>query len=118
MKAFQRTLEASPMISGPIAPGGRIVHPTEVGLRQAASRSGAEILPTSPLARYELARVKRVQGQLNAAVNDLERVVRDERRWIPPHVELAALYYRLKRPEDGARERQIVDRLAEDQQRQ
>jgi hypothetical protein len=34
---------------------------------------------------------------------------------MPPHVELAALYYRLKRPEEGAREKQIVDRLAEEQ---
>ncbi len=74
-----------------------------------------ELHPTSSLALYELARVKRAQGQVDAAVKDLERVVQGEPQWIPPHVELAALYYRLNRPEDGAREKQIVDRLTEDQ---
>jgi len=42
-------------------------------------------------------------------------VVRDTPDWVEPHVELAALYYRLHRPEDGARENHIVDRLAEEQ---
>ena len=55
---------------------------------------------------------------MEAAVKDLEKVVRAEPEWIEPHVELAALYYRLNRPEDGAREKQIVDRLAEEQRRQ
>jgi len=36
-------------------------------------------------------------------------------QWMDPHVELAALYYRLNRPQDGAREKQIVDRLANEQ---
>jgi len=31
------------------------------------------------------------------------------------HVELAALYYRVNRPEDGAREKKIVDRLTEEE---
>jgi len=73
---------------------------------------------TSPLARYQMAKVKRAQGELDAAVKDLEKVAHDEPRWLPPHIELAALYYRLKRMEDGAREKQIVDQLtAEEQQR-
>jgi hypothetical protein len=32
-----------------------------------------------------------------------------------PRVELAALYYRLNRPEDGAREKKIVDRVREEE---
>ncbi len=47
--------------------------------------------------------------------SDLEEVVRAEPDWLPPHIELASLYYRLKRPEDGERERKIVDRLTEEQ---
>lgn len=77
------------------------------------------IEPASSLARYQLARIERAQGQLDAAAGDLERVVGEEPDWLPPHIELAALYYRLNRPEDGAREKQIVDRLsAEEQERQ
>jgi hypothetical protein len=45
----------------------------------------------------------------------MEEVVRADANWLQPHIELAALYYRVKRPEDGARERAIVDRLTEEQ---
>ncbi len=76
------------------------------------------IEPTSVLARYQLGRIQRAQEALDAAVKTLEAVVRDDPEWLPPHVELLALYYRLKRQEDGERERQIVDRLrAQEQQR-
>lgn len=77
-----------------------------------------EIAPTPSQALHDLARVERAQGRAKAAVKDLERVVRAEPEWIEPHAELAAPYYRLKRPEDGAREKQSVDRLASEQQRQ
>jgi tetratricopeptide (TPR) repeat protein len=78
-----------------------------------------EINPTSSSARYQLARVERAQGQLGAAVRDLEQVERRNPDWLPPHLELSVLYYRLNRPQDGARERGIVDRLrAAEQQRE
>ncbi|MEJ2007697.1 MAG: tetratricopeptide repeat protein [Acidobacteriota bacterium] len=74
--------------------------------------------PDSSFALYELARVERAQGHLHAAVKDLEKVVREEPQWLPPHIELAALYYLLKRPADGGRETKIVNQLmAEEQQR-
>lgn len=67
--------------------------------------------PASSAARYQLARVERAQGDFQAAVKDLEQVEHGDPDWLPPHLELSALYYRLKRPQDGARERQIVDHL-------
>ncbi len=73
--------------------------------------------PSSALARFEMARLERTEGRLDDAVKDMEEVVRADPAWLQPHVELAALYYRVKRPEDGARERGIVERLTE-QQRQ
>ncbi|MGH9470616.1 MAG: tetratricopeptide repeat protein [Terriglobia bacterium] len=77
-----------------------------------------EINPASAPARYQLARVERAQGDLNSAVKDLEQVERTEPDWLPPHLELSALYYRLKRPQDGAREKTMVDKLrAEARQR-
>ena len=68
-------------------------------------------------ARYEMARVEQAQGNMTAALKDLETVVQQRPDWLEPHVDLAALYYRLKRPADGARERQIVDRLREQEQK-
>lgn len=69
------------------------------------------INPSSSSARYQLARVERAQGHLDAAVRDLEQAEERKPDWLPPHLELSALYYRLNRPQDGARERKIVDRL-------
>jgi tetratricopeptide (TPR) repeat protein len=79
--------------------------------------SALRLRPSSPLARFEMARLERTEGKLDAAVEDMEEVVRADPDWLQPHIELAALYYRVKRPEDGARERAIVQRLTE-QQRQ
>ncbi|PYT20289.1 MAG: hypothetical protein DMG58_34380, partial [Acidobacteria bacterium] len=68
------------------------------------------------LARYEWARLERTEGQVEAAVKDFERVVHDDPTWAQPHVELAALYFRLERAQDGERERAIFDRLSAEQQ--
>jgi len=79
--------------------------------------SALRLQPSSLLARFEMARLERAEGKLDAAVKDMQEVVRADPDWLQPHIELAALYYRVKRPEDGARERAIVQRLTE-QQRQ
>jgi tetratricopeptide (TPR) repeat protein len=73
--------------------------------------------PTSAMARYEMALVQRATGQEVEAVKNLEQVVKANPQWLPVHVELAALYYRVHRPDDGMRERKIVDQLAEEQQK-
>jgi len=74
--------------------------------------------PKSYSAMYLLGRVERAQGNLPAAVKDFESAERESPEWLLPHIELTALYYRLKRPADGAREKRIVDQLgAEERQR-
>ncbi|MGH9351167.1 MAG: tetratricopeptide repeat protein, partial [Terriglobia bacterium] len=75
-----------------------------------------EMQPTSAPAHYELGRVERAAGQLEAAVKELKAAEQENPGWLEPHVELTALYYRLKRPEDGAREKKIVDRIRTEQQ--
>jgi len=72
--------------------------------------------PSSQVAQYELALVKNASGQTESAVTDLEHLERKYPDWLPAHVELAALYYRLRRPDDGLKERQIVERLTAKQQ--
>lgn len=72
--------------------------------------------PSSTFAIYEGALLKSASGQTADAVSDLEKVVQAEPNWLEPHVQLAALYYKLRRPTDGLRERQIVDRLTAAQQ--
>ena len=78
---------------------------TRSGRRAQTPRTGASTAPTSTMARFELARVERTQGQLDDALKNMEQVVKEEPNWLQPHIELAALYYKMKRPEDGQRER-------------
>ena len=47
----------------------------------------------------------------------LQRVVREAPKFQEAHIRLATMYYRLHRPEDGLREKQIVDRLANEKQK-
>jgi len=83
--------------------------------RQEIDRALA-IEPNSLAARYELARLERTEGNLAAALKDLEAIERQDPQWLPPHVELSALYYRLQRPSDGDREKEIVNRLRTEEQ--
>lgn len=69
--------------------------------------------PSAPLARLELAKLNAITGNQQAALQALEDLVKTDPDWLDPHVELAALYYKLHRPEDGQREREIVQRLQE-----
>ncbi len=114
--AFQKAVEADPNDFEARLHFGVVLYEQRQldAARQQLDRALA-INPSSPLARYQLARVKRAQGQVAEAVKDLEGVERDEPDWIAPHVELSTLYYRLNRVEDGAREKQIVDRLSTEQ---
>jgi len=80
------------------------------GAKKHAERA-LELRPTSPLARYEMARVQRSLGDIQGAVSNFEKVIAAEPDWLRPHIELAALYYRLNRKEDGQRERAIVDKM-------
>jgi len=75
-------------------------------------RRALELRPDSNLARYEVARLERTEGKLEAAVADFEKVVQSDPRWPQPHIELSALYFRLNRPQDGERERAIFDKIS------
>lgn len=70
-----------------------------------------ELGPNVPLARLEVAKLDAMTGESQKAVQALEALEKDHPDWPDPHVELAALYYKLHRPADGARERQIVAEL-------
>ncbi len=74
--------------------------------------------PSSEFPVYELALLESAAGNLEAAAANLEKVVQADPNWLEPHVKLAALYYKLKRPGDGLKERQIVERLTAAQQKQ
>lgn len=76
-----------------------------------------QLEPGSPMARLKLAELNSMTGKYNEAVSELEKLERANPGWAEPHVQLAALYYKLHRPEDGQRERDIVEKIQAKQQR-
>jgi tetratricopeptide (TPR) repeat protein len=80
------------------------------GAQEQVNRALA-LRPDATLARYELARIEKTRGDVKAAVADFEKVVAADPNWLRPHVELATLYYKVNRPQDGEKERATVERL-------
>lgn len=75
-----------------------------------------ETRPRDPGVRYQLALVAIGEDKLDDACRNLESLVKEWPQFTEAHVSLALVYYRLKRPEDGKRERQIVAKLTEEAQ--
>lgn len=115
--AFMQALQINPddfeanLYVGAILYKRRDIDKAKVYLEKAV-----ELRPKDPMARYESALLKSATGQYQAAALDLEQLVKDDPQWLEPHVELASLYYKLHRPQDGAKEREIVDRITAEQQ--
>ena len=67
--------------------------------------------PGDPGVRYQLATLDLAEGQVEKARTALEAIVKQSPDFTAAHVNLATVYYRLKRKEDGDRERAIVRKL-------
>ena len=76
-----------------------------------------QIKPDSAQAHYELALVERAEGNLTGALAELRVAEHRMPNWLQPHVELAALLYRLHRSVEGAKEKAIVDKMVAVEQR-
>jgi tetratricopeptide (TPR) repeat protein len=79
-------------------------------------RRALSLRPGAPEVRYQIGALQLAQGQVEDALRTLEALVRDEPRFTEAHVSLATAYYRLKRRDDGDRERAMVDQLTREQQ--
>jgi tetratricopeptide (TPR) repeat protein len=75
-----------------------------------------ETRPGDPGVRYQLALIALDQGRPDDARQMLEALVKESPQFTEAHVSLSLVYYRLKRPEDGKREREIVQKLTAEAQ--
>jgi tetratricopeptide (TPR) repeat protein len=75
-----------------------------------------ETRPGDPGARYQVALISLDEGKLADARQTLEELVKESPQFTEAHVSLSLVYYRLKRPEDGKRERDIVQKLTAEAQ--
>jgi tetratricopeptide (TPR) repeat protein len=67
--------------------------------------------PNQPDVLYALGTLYIARGEVEKAASALEEVVRQAPEFVQAHVLLATVYYRLKRKEEGDRERAIVQEL-------
>jgi Tfp pilus assembly protein PilF len=75
-----------------------------------------ETRPGDPGVRYQLALTALDQGKVDDARRELESLVKESPQFTEAHVSLSIAYYRLKRPADGKREREIVQKLTSEAQ--
>jgi len=75
-----------------------------------------KLRPGHPLTRLQLAKLDGMTGKYAEAAATLEDLERIDPNWLEPHVELATVYYKLHRPDDGQRERDIVQKIEATQQ--
>ena len=76
-----------------------------------------QLQPHMPQARLQLAKLNSMTGKYDEAAATFEDLEKGDPNWLDPHIELAALYYKLHRPEDGQRERDIVQQLESKEQK-
>ena len=76
-----------------------------------------QLQPANPMARLQMAKLNGMTGKYAEAAATLEELEKADPKWLDPHIELAAIYYKLHRPDDGQRERDIVQQIEARQQK-
>ena len=76
-----------------------------------------EVRPDDAQARFQMAKLDGMTGKYAEAAKAMEDLEKADPSWLDPHVELATIYYKLHRPEDGQRERDIVQKIEAEQQK-
>jgi len=113
MAALEKAIEADPKdFDAQLNLGAVLLTERQLDASRQHLERALALQPESSLARYEMAKLERTEGKLDASVKDFEKVIHDEPGWPQPHIELSALYYRLNRQEDGAREKAAFDKLS------
>ncbi len=82
-------------------------------------RKALLLRPGDPGVRYQLASLDFSLGKVEEARKALEGILKESPTFVEAHVTLATVYYRLRRKEDGDKERAIIRQLnAEAQEKQ
>jgi tetratricopeptide (TPR) repeat protein len=117
--SFRKALEAdSTDFEANLHLGALLRHDNDQEAAAVCLARALRLRPSSLAARFQMGAVNAARGRLEEALDDLESVARQAPDFQEVHVQLASLYYRLNRKEDGQREREIVLQLdAKERQR-
>jgi tetratricopeptide (TPR) repeat protein len=80
------------------------------GARQLLDRA-LRVRPSDPGALYQVATIDLATGKTEEARIKLVGILKESPQFIEAHITLATVYYRLKRKEDGDREKALVQQL-------
>jgi tetratricopeptide (TPR) repeat protein len=115
--AFRRELRSNPTdFDSNLLLGALLKEEHDAARAMDHLRKALAVRPGAPEARYQVAAVQLMLGQVEDATRLLEALVGDEPKFVEAHVSLATAYYRSKRKADGDRERALVDQLNREQQ--
>ncbi len=115
--AFEQALKADPRdFTANLYLGTMLLKKRDLETARPMLELALQLQPTSPMARLQMAKLNSMTGKYAEAATALEELEKADPKWIDPHIELAAIYYKLHRPDDGQRERDIVKQIEASQQ--
>lgn len=117
MKAFQEELETNPNnFQANLYMGMIFIEDQKFEEALKYMQRALIIRPRDLNVSYYMANIDLSLGKVTEAQKLLEEVVKQAPDFVEAHVKLATVYYRLKRKEDGDRERAIILKLTAEQQ--
>jgi len=111
-KEFRRGIELDPFdFDACLQLGGLLRQDQQLAEARVYLERALKLRPGDPGALYQTATIDLAEGKVAEARTALESIVKQAPQFVEAHVSLATVYYRLKRKEDGDREREIVKAL-------
>ncbi len=111
--AFRRSLHFDPNgFDANLQLGALLGHDADLAGARVYVGAALRLRPNSAAALYQMGQIDKQAGSLEDAREAFEEAEKEAPNWLEPHVQLASLYYRLKRPQEGKREREAVSRLS------
>jgi tetratricopeptide (TPR) repeat protein len=111
-RAFEQELATNPGdFESNLYLGVILKEDAQVDAAEERFRRALQLRPADPGVRYQLATVHLARNENEQALALLEPLVHESPTFVEARVSLATVYYRLKRKEDGDRERAAVDEL-------
>jgi tetratricopeptide (TPR) repeat protein len=115
--AFRKELDSNPNDYTSNVQLGTLLKQDEdyAGARQCFEKA-LSVRPRDGAVRYQLATLDLQNDQVEKARAELESLTKEIPQFVEAHVSLATVYYRLKRKEDGDKQREMVLRLNAEKQ--
>lgn len=112
MEAFRRELEYNPTdFASHFHMGALLKQDQKFDEALAYLNRALQLQPGATDVRYQIGSLYVSTGDLQEALRMLEPLVKEAPDFVEAHVSLATVYYRLRRKEDGDREREIIRKL-------